>query len=409
MHNFLATCKFSCPGRGYPARATMQPIPETARVLIGVFSFGNSKAARERMRGVRELSDLRHPQLVQRFVSPADEVAEPNATDILRFDITRDQRLKLGKYLLQNAFLAFASRLEHLLWVVRADDDVIANASAVTARLLAYSRRDEPYMVYGQFKWYQWHVPTASAACIAASWWGHKSLPAVVNFTANCKPEWPPCDATNVAAPDPTAGPNGGCAPGLCPRLRPHMCHLPDNRGPFLFANGPFAGFSAPTLRLLASVIRRRNDEPSFLGRAQHRLYSVLRGRVFDPGHRFHPSRVGLYEDVYLGWLMWEELRDKRVVLVGIQRFLEYGHPAFPRLAPPAGATIHGLKAEDRGWSYVRAHRETLLQPAPLDRRYPTLERWAVRSCRGERCCGDAVQCCQRWVLCDGDSALVDA
>ena len=135
----------------------------------------------------------------------------------------------------------------------------------------------------------------------------------------------------------------------------------------------------------------------------------AARGRVFDPGHRFHPSRVGLYEDVYLGWLMWEELRDKRVVLVGIQRFLEYGHPAFPRLAPPAGATIHGLKAEDRGWSYVRAHRETLLQPAPLDRRYPTLERWAVRSCRGERCCGDAVQCCQRWVLCDGDSALVDA
>ena len=206
----------------------MQPIPETARVLVGVFSFGNSKAARERMRGVRELSDLRHPQLVQRFVSPADEVAELNATDILRFDITRNQRLKLGKYLLQNAFLAFASRLEHLLWVVRADDDVIANASAVTARLLAYSRRDEPYMVYGQFKWYQWHVPTASAACSAASWWGHKSLPAVVNFTANCKPEWPPCDATNVAAPDPTAGPNGGCAPGLCPRLRPHMCHLPD-------------------------------------------------------------------------------------------------------------------------------------------------------------------------------------
>ena len=199
-----------------------------------------------------------------RFVVATNITADDiNYADMLRLDVARNDR-HLGTFLLTVEFFRFAVALRHLpSFIARADDDAYLQPAAILADLNKFSAATQ--LVYGFFaEWYSWHPRSMQPGC-----WDSSPL-RYIRSRRSAR------DMTNNSTSE--------------SRQTAHTIHhtmrgcLPEYGmvGPFPFAKGPFAAYSAP---LAARLVQ----SPQFSADVRYATKDREGGGIVQPIYRSSP------------------------------------------------------------------------------------------------------------------------
>ena len=279
------------------AAAASAPGSSAGHLLIGVITFSSPQAL-ERRDAQRRLCNATGAHVTLRFVLGSPDV-DSRRGDVLTFAVARDDR-RLGTFLLTNAFFRHALAQPGVTHIARADDDAVFDAGAIGHALLFSRRmpwRAAEHLVFGPFgEWYMWNRETLTPACFAYysfRWWTARQAAREL-------------EARRAA---------GGTPPPPQQQLArsQYECVAPNVVGPFPYAKGPFVAYS----RAVAAAMSRRFDADEKRALERHtRPLPDAYGTTRAPGHRHHPSRMIVYDDVYYASLVFELFGNRSLTLV---------------------------------------------------------------------------------------------
>ena len=305
-----------------------------------------------------------------RFLSPSDEPApDGNYTDMLHFNLPPSaNRGTVGKYLLLNAFLRYASML-HYAFVARMDDDALVNVSAVSMELSLLDPERHKHIVVGPVmgNWYMWHQESMQPSCKAGS---------QRRFMVHRR----------------VARENTSLAHHL-------ECAVPGLAGPFLFSGGGFTAYSQALVRELVPMFG--SDERHVLQNItlDRAIYNPFKGRTYgvNSTSRHHPASMILLEDVYYSSLIHRAFgtSNRRLLLIHLK--LVNWRPAPYRngtrhlrdsIGSPA-VIYHSLKSPKRFAAIANSSLGLLQYGEPYGLR-----------CSARLLGADRAMCCRNWTMC---------
>ena len=291
-------------------------------LLIGVMSF-RSPVAAGRRHSIRQLMH-RSPATAVRFVL-ADSAPDSDsmADDVLLLAVPESGRT-LGTYLLTNAYLRWATKLQPAVkYIGRADDDALFDLPTVLSEVRSVAASGWSSLIYGPFhEWYMWAVDAMLPTCFDFS--RTRFLAAVLEGRRRI-----------AAAPA-----HNRSLARVIPRFQ-RECLYADAVGPYPFAKGPLVVYSRSVAERLVGLPQFDADEAHALStRKTSTLRNAVSGRLSPSRSARHPSKSIVFDDIYYGYLVLLAYAREPLALVHA-RLSEYRKDKYTRINTHGGRPSH--------------------------------------------------------------------